>query len=157
MSYNALKELCNSNKVEQKRRNEIAKSITKRTKRISSDVWNTFVMLVNVDTNDIINGWVQCVKCNRYIPYNGSTTTRLRSHRCDKPQRNLISSYVSSPSSPSSLKNRIQFSKYDKDIIREAAVKFVAKDIRPFYAIEGEGLIDLCTSMVMIGQNYPNI
>lgn len=158
MSYNALKELCNSNKVEQKRRSEISTS-TKRSKRITSDVWDSFVMLVNRDTNNIINGWVQCVKCNRYTPYNGSTTTRLKSHRCDKPQRNLMSFYVSSPSSPSSAlsKNRIQFSKYDKEMIREAAVKFVAKDIRPFYAIEGEGLIDLCTSMVMIGQNYPNI
>lgn len=52
---------------------------------------------------------------------------------------------------------RIKFSESDIDKVRNAAMQFVVKDIRPFYAVEGEGLRCLCKTMILLGRKYPQM
>lgn len=47
---------------------------------------------------------------------------------------------------------RIIVRKSDKESLKLAAAKFVSKDLRPFLAIEGEGLLDLCLASMQFGQ-----
>lgn len=44
--------------------------------------------------------------------------------------------------------------KIDKERLRTAAVNFVSKDLRPYLAIECEGLLDLCNACMEFGQKY---
>lgn len=41
--------------------------------------------------------------------------------------------------------------------IRDSAAKFVVKDFRPFYAIEGNGLKDLIHAAIQLAKRYPNM
>lgn len=45
-----------------------------------------------------------------------------------------------------------------REEMKNAATKFVVNDLRPFYAIEGESLLQLCTAVMhfgQFGQTYP--
>lgn len=41
--------------------------------------------------------------------------------------------------------------------MREASIRFICQDLRPYYAVECEGLLELLYSAVEIGQSYPHM
>lgn len=43
------------------------------------------------------------------------------------------------------------------DAVRDAATEFIVRDIRPFYALEGEGLQNLLKTMIHVGKKYPRL
>lgn len=114
-------------------------------KRLTSNVWLSFNEIVDKSNNKVISNFVECIKCNSFAQYNGISTTQLLRHVCLKKQRNL-DFFLS--------KNKCEIAHEDKAKITNACVKFISKDLRPYYAVEGEGLIDLLKSMVNIGRKY---
>lgn len=149
-----LRELTLASKLIPKKRDEISKiSITgKNTRKSTSEVWKTFCLLLNIETHETVKGWAQCILCQEFAKYNGVTTSGLKAHKCETDQQDLRSFFKSS--SPST---KITFTKNDFNVVRDATIKFVAKDIRPISAIEGEGIRDLIYELVLIGKKYPKI
>lgn len=111
---------------------------------LKSTVWETFLLIFDRTNNKKIRNFVKCSKCSSFVAYNGSTTTSLKSHECNKLQ--TIDSFLKS--------EKTKLSKNDIDAIRDAATEFIVRDIRPFYAIEGEGLRNLLKTMIRVGKNY---
>lgn len=110
------------------------------------------------ETNEIITQWVQCGQCSNFLKYNGRTTTGLLKHKCPKKDKDqcVLDSFFSIPEKQS--ENRaIKFTKEDRQKIRDGAEKFIVQDIRPFFAIEGNGLRSLLRSAIQIGRKYPSI
>lgn len=91
-----------------------------------------------------------CSSCMKIFSYNGETTTTLLRHApCGRGQPAMKNFLVT--------KKGTNFKEIDFKNTREAAVKFVVKDYRPYHAIECEGLKDLCYAMVQLGQRYQNM
>lgn len=123
------------------------------SKRKSSSAWDSFHLIYETtNPNSALDGFVYCIKCNEFVPYNGPTTSQLLRHKCilNQPtirnQPTIIDSFGP--------KIRINFSESDTSNMRDAAMQFVVRDIRPFYAVEGDGLRNFCKTMLMIGQKY---
>lgn len=120
--------------------------------RIKSNVWELFQMIIDETTEEksVVSNHVRCSSCSKFFAYNGETTTSLLRHSsCGKQHSSLFKFLVN--------KKPTEFNKIDLNNVREAAMKFVVKDRRPYYAIEGDGLIDLCKAMIDIGRKYPNM
>lgn len=118
----------------------------KREKKSSSEVWDKFHEIHKADTNEKINFFYYCINCDAIV-YNSTTdgnTNALLRHVCfnksDKGTR-----------AP-----RVLVSKADKEKLKLSSAKYVAKDIRPYAAIEDEGLLDLCGTCMEFGQKYRN-
>lgn len=116
----------------------------------TSSVWLDFRRMLLGESNKLIQNFVWCTHCKHVIPYYGSTTTRLIDHR-DKCKEN-----------PKSIKeidasSKINFKQNELVDLREAAARFVVKDCQPFYAINGEGLLDLCYESVKLGWHHPQM
>lgn len=114
------------------------------SKRIKSDVWKKYRVLFDLSTKKVIANYVICEKCNVLIKYNSVTcsTTTMQRHTANCGKSTPITAYLNNIT-----RNKIKFSDSDIKIVRDAAVKFIAKDLRPFAAIEGEGreLKIICT------------
>lgn len=120
--------------------------------RLKSNVWGLFKLIVDESTEEkkVISNFVICSSCMKFFAYNGETTsTLLRHSACGKGQPSMNKFVVK--------KKATEFKEMDIKNVREAAMKFVVKDYRPFYAIECEGLKDLCYAMVLFGQKYSNM
>lgn len=52
---------------------------------------------------------------------------------------------------------RLKITKEDRGMIREAAISFVVKDMRPVSSINGEGMATLLSKMTYIGAKYGHI
>lgn len=117
--------------------------------RCSSKVWDRFHIIFNTIVNEVINNFVKCTHCGDFVEYNGNTTSNLLNHKC----RNMNKKSIFEEQA----KVQRQFDRKDIDAIRNATVKFVSFDIRPFFAIEGEGLLDLLMTMAEVGSRYQNI
>lgn len=53
--------------------------------------------------------------------------------------------------------NRLKIVKEDKAMVREAAIKFVVKDMRTVSSVNGEGMAALLSKMTYIGAKYGHI
>lgn len=115
-----------------------------------SDVWKTFDLILLKDSGKHVPNINWCTKCKEVIfnPAFDGGTNYLRRHKCHKS--NQITSYMPP-------KKKIKFVESDEKIMRNACVNFIAKDIRPFYAIEGHGLRDLLYTVSNITKKYPMI
>lgn len=110
-------------------------------KKRRSHVWK-FIHEVYETTDDkTIEMFFCCINCLDII-YNPSTdgnTNVFRRHRCDSGKTNT----------------KILITNRDRVDLKMAAAKFVAKDLRPYYAIGLEGVQDLCCASMYFGQRYP--
>lgn len=107
------------------------------SKRIKSDVWHKYRVLFDLATKKVIAKYVICERCNVLIKYNPVTcsTTNMQRHTANCGKSTPITPYLNNITS-----NKIKFSNSDIKTVRDAAVKFIAKDLRPFVAVEGEGI-----------------
>lgn len=118
-------------------------NINSEENRIKSNVWEMFQMIIDESTEEwsVVSNHVRCSSCSKFFTYNGEAATALLRHSsCGKQRSSLFKFLVN--------KNPTKFNKIDLNNVREAAMKFVVKDRRPYYVIEGDGLIDLCKSMI---------
>lgn len=119
---------------------------------LTSNVWEKFHILSLRATNEIINDWVQCGQCLQFLKYNGRTTTGLKRHRCSVKNKfsSTLESYFTTGGS-------FIFTETDKNIIRDGAEKFIVEDLRPYFALEGNGLRSFLRAAIQIGKRYPTI
>lgn len=130
---------------------------TKR--KTSSDVWKKF-RIIKIGSRTVPN-FVFCAACNEFCAYNGTTTSRLKTHYCSN---NIVNNVDQSPienldgfEDDQPKKRKITFTREDKDLVRNGAKDFVCDDIRPFYSIQGKGLVSLIYKVVQIAQRYPTL
>lgn len=124
-------------------------------KRVRSDVWNNFQTIYDISTNReiYVKNFVYCVKCRCFQKYNGVTTSKLLSHQCgDTTNNRQITQFVKKPTN-----TKINFSSSDIKQIRDAATKFIVNDMRPFYAVQGCGLLTLLNAAMDLVRRYPQI
>lgn len=96
------------------------------------------------ESKNEIKHHVFCSVCKSVFRYDtaGSGTKNLKDHhRVCKPGK-ALNRFVE--------KNKKNFTKSERDGMAEAAVRFCCKDLRPFYALYGEGLMDLLEEIVGI-------
>lgn len=121
--------------------------IARHSGKVTSKVWNSF-KVVGILTNGVnnITNFAQCKNCMKFVQYNRSSTTQLSRHKCDGWPQFTIEQCL-----------RPRVTKEDITAIRDAAAKFIALDIRPFYALEGDGLKDLLLTFAKITRKYGNL
>lgn len=108
--------------------------------------WETFREIFSeVDRN--IPGFICCSICKRVFVYetagNGTKSIGLHYKKC-KPEQTL----------EPFVRKKISFSMAEKKRVLEAAVKFCCKDLRPFFALYGEGLLDFTEEVVATCSKY---
>lgn len=123
---------------------------TNETQFIKSSVWNDYRRMLIRSEQHLIENLVWCFHCKTFVAYYGSTTSFLLTHSRKCPNRPLGENETNSES-------KIAFKLDDLKQMREAAAKFVIRDLRPYAAIEGEGLLDLMYSAVELGRKYPRM
>lgn len=52
------------------------------------------------------------------------------------------------------LSTKLVLAKVDREKLKMASVNFIVKDLRPYFAIQCEGLLDLCNACMEFGQKY---
>lgn len=106
------------------------------SKRIKSDVWKKYHVLFDLSTKKIVTNYVICEKCDVLVKYNSITcsTTPMQRHNVSCGKSTPITAFLDNITG-----KKIKFSDSDIRAIRDASVKFIAKDLRPFLSIEGEG------------------
>lgn len=104
--------------------------------RYSSSNWNTFHEIVSHDCS-VIPNYVICTNCKkiqRYEPQKGTNNLTRHAQACTKPNYTLKKFFG---------KRTISLDKVDKTSMLNAAKRFCYNDLRPFTALEGDGLIEL--------------
>lgn len=118
---------------------------------IRSAAWLDFRRMLIRDPNVLIENLVWCIHCKEMVPYLGTTTTRLLEHSRKCKDRPL---YVTGDGDGEA---KITFKLNELKQLRDAAAKFVVKDLRPFVAVEGDGLLDFLFSAVQLGLKHPQM
>lgn len=98
--------------------------------------WDNFEEIYDGDTKE---KFVRCKSCLGYEYKPGTNTNSLIRHKCHTP---FDKSKV------------INIAPDMKSKLKTASASFVAKDLRPYRAVECEGLLDLCTACMQFGQKY---
>ena len=122
-----------------------------------SEVWNHFGLVERKNTTqsqssepdgasatfkEVIDGYAACRHCKSVLVYNSkSGTSHMQRHInvCNKRQLKSTLQSQSQPTIDQSLIRKVN--KIDKEKINKAAVAFTCIDLRPFSAIEGEGIV----------------
>lgn len=119
-------------------------------KKRMSNVWEIFHLIFIKESGRQVPSVNWCTSCREVVfnlAHDGGTNY-LRRHKCHKSHQ--ITSYM-----PPKKKQKLNET-YD-NLLRNACVDFVAKDIRPFKAIEGSGLKELLGAVSEITKKYPMI
>lgn len=121
----------------------------RRTSRSGIDYWQYFREIY--DNNDnIILDYIACEKCSEIIYYRSADGTAPMQRHLDKHstsgQSNTMDQFVRKP-----VKN---FSSFDREKSKLMSTDFVIKDVRPFEAIAGNGLIALLMFFSQLGHKY---
>lgn len=94
---------------------------------------------------------VFCTKCTRVFKYNtrSNGTTQILNHGClNTANQTRIDGFTTTTKT---------IAQPDKDKIKEAAISFVCKDLRPFDTLCGDGLFELLKMCISIGAKYGNL
>lgn len=150
----AIKSELKSGKLQYRKVRYIVKNGVKRS--VVSVVWEEFFQIYDVENNNDIANWYVCLACNEPIEniYGGGTTVKFHRHikycRGKIEGMKTIVDYFHKP-------KRIKVSEKHIENFKEATVRFVSEDLRPYSAIEGNGISELIVAAVRLGQVYPNM
>lgn len=118
--------------------------------KVTSEVWKSFhVVGIKINGEEVMTNFAKCKKCSGYVQFYGSTTTQLKRHRCENTQPQ-INEYMQN-------RSHTNISQNDITEIHNAASKFIALDIRPFSAVDGDGLRTLVWTVAKIARKYRNL
>lgn len=134
------------------------RDVIKRNVKNHSDVWARIKQVVDENKNDV-KGFFCCENCMTAI-HNGSksgTTTQFIRHICkiEKGQTSITQFTTSSVEKQQRKKTKI--SEEHKKHLRDGCVQYICSDLRPYYAIEGEGFFAVSYACFQIGQANPNM
>lgn len=111
-------------------------TVRKKETNAWSVAWATFEEIHNCENENQGVHFVRCTKCLELVYKPTSNTNPLLRHKCHAK------------------KNNCMITPKDKSILKLNAAQFIAKDIRPYFAVECEGLLDLCTACMEFGQSH---
>lgn len=123
-------------------------------KRFKSSIWDKFENIIDENQKEI-SGFVVCKYCKIVHKYDSAKlgTRHLLRHNCVEScnagyRLETLDEFVEKPE-----KVRL-ISEFDKKSVKHGCLRFVVKDTRPMYAVEGEGLANLLSTFTSIGQKY---
>lgn len=121
----------------------------KKPKPWRSEIWGQFHEIRVKETEQKIDFYFFCIECDQIVlnVAKDGNTNKFRRHICYNKENDSLQNNTASKS--------LVIKQSDKDRFKEAAVNLVCKDLRPYSAIECEGLIDLCHASMIFGQQYP--
>lgn len=116
-----------------------------RPKPWRSNAWCQFHEIFDKTTASKIEYYYFCIQCKCVVFNNAKdgNTNPFRRHTCYIKDKETLQN-----------QKRLLIKAEDRDRFKTAAVQFVCKDLRPYYAIEGDGLIELCHAGMLFGQRY---
>lgn len=128
-------------------------------RKIKSPVWKVFRFIQNEHGLDIPN-FVCCQLCKNVYPHNHRNgSSNLSKHKCVKNVQSNTAVAGSSQSTipeyciaPTNLKQK--FSEHLKKDLNKSCASFVVLDMRPMYAMAGNGLAKLLSTFTYIGLKY---
>lgn len=98
--------------------------------------WENFEEIFDGDSKE---DFVRCTLCKGYEYKPGTNTNSIIRHKC---RTNTTTNLRITPE----IKSKLYM----------GSACFIAKDLRPYKAIECEGLLDLCTACIEFGKKYRN-
>lgn len=109
-------------------------------------IWEHLHEVFDKETKEQIKGFVVCKKCEKVMRYDSKTlgTNHLTNHLKTHGNERLhsMNEFV--------MKTK-ELTKTDKNMVLNACVNFVCKDLRPYSAVVGDGLIELLQTFMKIG------
>lgn len=122
------------------------------SKRFKSPIWEIVNEILD-ENRDLVKNAVVCTKCNKVFVYNSNShgTSHILKHSCmnSNASNTLISGFLT-------VQNK-KIRSDDKLKIKQAATSFICKDLRPFEALNGSGLLEFASACVNIGAIYGNL
>lgn len=118
-----------------------AKSQNKPTKEGS--YWKTFREILD-DEEKMLRGYVACSICKSVYVY------ETKSNGCKAIRNHFNKCTLGSTLDVFVQKKDVNFSTAEKQAVLEASVKYCCKDLRPFWAMEGTGQLDLIEKVVQV-------
>lgn len=112
--------------------------------------WETFRLIF--DASDIqIRGYVCCSVCKTILVYDTSKngTQGIKNHWQTCKPGGKVDLFVQ--------KRKTNFTTKEKELVLNGVVRFCCKDLRPFYAIYGDGLLDFLTAFISVAHRYGNL
>lgn len=112
------------------------------------DLWKHFSRIRCAADNKNVDGFIVCNQCKKVFKYTSTGgTTNILSH-IEKHQQPNQTNQIDQFFAP--VKN-FQLSIADKEVLVDASVNFVCKDLRPYLALEGEGMLDFAQCIWNMG------
>lgn len=117
-----------------------------------SGVWVKFHEVYKVETNEPVPFHFICTNCETLVisAYVDGNTTVFNRHSCDTIDH--LKDNKSNIKDNSKNNKSKEFSVEEKNSLKMACADFVSKDLRPYLAVEGEGLLELCGACMEFGQ-----
>lgn len=118
------------------------------SKRFKSPIWSVCDEIFD-ENNEKISTAVYCVKCQTVFKYDvrSNGTSQILKHGClSDPTSQKITGF--------GVTKDVTISSTDKQKVKDSAVAFVSKDLRPFEALNGRGLFELIQMCILIGAKY---
>lgn len=115
------------------------------SKRFKSPIWSVCDEIWN-ENNEKLPNAIYCVKCQNVFKYDARSngTTQILNHGCLKDSNSLkITGF--------GVAKNVAISSIDMQKIKDSAVAFVSKDLRPFEALNGTGFHQMIKMCVQIG------
>ena len=117
-----------------------------------STVWQKFLYLNHIESKDCI-GYVICKTCKQALKHNKSTSGRTHLNDHSKNDANIMLK-ISPKVTAYFSKSDMSLSKVIKDTVLNSSVAFIASDVRPLSAVEGNGLIQFANAMIKVGATH---
>lgn len=113
-----------------------------------SDIWSGFHEICDKKSDEPFPDFFFCLRCEEVLhcPIINGNINVLRRHSCTKDQEKKKSNKKD--------KKKVNVSVAEKEELKQAAAKFICKDLRPYHAIDCPGLFDLCASVMKFGQKH---
>lgn len=118
------------------------------SKRFKSPIWGICDEIYD-ESNQKITNAIFCVKCKMVFKYDtrSNGTSQILNHGCLKnDNQTKITGFAST--------KNVTISSSDKKNVKDAAVKFCTKDLRPFESLNGDGFFDVVRTCIQIGAKY---
>lgn len=124
-----------------------------KSKYSSNVTWN-LMRLIYDDNNELLQDHFYCSKCTKI--YNlklsdNSKTLKRHSEKCNITEQ--ITDHFVAEMVQARKKIKIE----DKNIVRNAAMEFIIRDLRPISTINGDGLREFVSRMTYIGAKYGHL
>lgn len=125
------------------------------TAKYSQTLTWSLMRLIYDEANALLQDFFFCSKCSKV--YNlklASTGKTLKRHveKCSLREQ-ITDFFVPEMTQPQRKKIKLE----DKELVKDAAMDYIIKDLRPISSIQGEGMRMLISKMTYIGSKYGHI